>query len=125
MKSVGKSMSLLCLFCASVVNCFSLDREAFSFTNYDLNLQVEPEQHRLGVRGKVTLRNDSQTPQKVAVLQISSSLAWKSIRAGEKTLQFLTQPYTSDIDHTGALSEAIVTLPQAIAPGETIELDIA
>jgi len=125
MKSVGKSLSLLCLFCASVVNCFSLDREAFSFTNYDLNLQVEPEQHRLGVRGKVTLRNDSQTPQKVAVLQISSSLAWKSIRAGEKTLQFLTQPYTSDIDHTGALSEAIVTLPQAIAPGETIELDIA
>ena len=91
--------------------CFSLDREAFSFTNYDLNVQVDPEQHRLGVRGKITLRNDSSTPQKIAVLQISSSLDWRSIKAGDKAVQFVTQPYTSDIDHTGGLSEAIVTLP--------------
>ena len=40
-------------------------------------------------------------------------------------MQFVTQPYTSDIDHTGGLSEAIVTLPQAVAPKGTIELDIA
>jgi hypothetical protein len=120
-----KTLSLLCVLCASVVNCFSLDREAFSITTYDLNVQIEPEQHRLGVRGKITLRNDSQTPQKIAVLQISSSLDWRSIKAGDKAVQFVTQPYTSDIDHTGGLSEAIVTLPQAVAPQATIELDIA
>ena len=114
----------LCVLCASAVNCFSLDREAFTFTNYDLNVQVEPEQHRLGVRGKLTLRNDSQSPQKIAVLQISSSLDWRSVKAGDKPLQFLSQPYTSDIDHTGALSEAIVTLPQAVAPKGTVELEI-
>jgi hypothetical protein len=125
MTSVGKSLSLLCLLGTSVVHCFSLDREAFSFTNYDLNLQVEPEQHRLGVRGKVALRNDSQTPQKIAVLQISSSLSWRTVKTGDKALQFVTQPYTSDIDHTGGLSEAIVTLPQALPPGGTIELQIA
>jgi hypothetical protein len=125
MKCVGKTLSLLWLICASVVSCFSLDREAFSFTNYDLNLQVEPEQHRLGVRGKVTLRNDSQILQKIAVLQISSSLEWRSVKAGDTAVQFVTQPYTSDIDHTGGLSEAIVTLPQAVAPGGMIELDIA
>jgi hypothetical protein len=125
MKSVYKSLGFLCVLCASVVNCFALDREAFTFTNYDLNVQIEPEQHRLGVRGKVTLRNDSQSPQKIAVLQISSSLDWRSIKAGDKALQFLSQPYTSDIDHTGGLSEAIVTLPQAIAPKGTIELGIA
>jgi hypothetical protein len=118
------SAGLLWVFCASVVNCFSLDREAFTFTNYDLNLQVDPEQHRLGVRGKITLRNDSATPQKIALLQISSSLDWRSIKAGDKVLQFVTQPYTSDIDHTGGLSEAIVTLPQAVAPKGTIDLDI-
>ena len=50
----------------------ALDREAFSFTNYDLNVQIDPDQHRLGVRGKIILRNDSQAPQKIAVLQISS-----------------------------------------------------
>src|SRR5450755_636174 len=115
-KSVYKSLSLLCVLCASAVNCFALDREAFSFTNYDLKLQVEPEQHRLGVRGKITLRNDSQTPQKIAVLQVSSSLDWRSVKAGDKPLQYVTQPYTSDIDHTGGLSEAIVTWPQAGEP---------
>jgi hypothetical protein len=119
-----KSLSFLCVLCASVVNGFSLDREAFSITNYDLSLQIEPEQHRLGVRGKISLRNDSQTPQKVAVLQISSSLDWRSVKVADKALQFVSQPYTSDIDHTGGLSEAIVTLPQAVAPGGTIELEI-
>src|SRR5579864_1036391 len=103
---------------------FSLDREVFSITNYDLNVQVEPEQHRLGARGKITLHNDSSTPQKIAVLQISSSLDWRSVKAGDKALQFVSQPYTSDIDHTGGLSEAVVTLPQPVAPGSAIELEI-
>jgi len=125
MKSFYQSLVLFCMLCASVGNCFSLDREAFTFTNYDLNVQVEPEQHRLGVRGEITLRNDSQTPQKIAVLQISSSLDWRSVRAADKPLQFVSQPYTSDIDHTGGLSEAIVTLPQTVAPRATVELQIA
>jgi hypothetical protein len=124
MKSMQRILGVLCVLCASVVNCFALDREAFSITNYDLNLQIEPEQHRLGIRGEITLRNDSQTPQKIAVLQISSSLDWRSIKAGDKALQFVTQPYTSDIDHTGGLSEAIITLPNAVAPKGTIELEI-
>jgi hypothetical protein len=115
----------LCVLCASVVNVFSLDREAFTFTNYDLNVRVEPDQQRLGIRGKITLRNDSSAPQKVAVLQISSSLDWRSIKAGDQQLQFISQPYTSDIDHTGALTEAIVTLPSAIPPKRTMDLEIA
>jgi hypothetical protein len=124
MKSAVKSLCLLCVLCGPVL-CFSLDREAFAITNYDLNVRVEPEQHRLGVRGKISLRNDTPTPQKIAVLQISSSLDWRAIRAADKMLHFVTQPYTSDIDHTGSLSEAIVTLPQEIAPHATIDLDIA
>jgi hypothetical protein len=124
---------LLIFLCAAVVNCFSLDREAFAITNYDLKLQLDPAQQRLGVRGKITLCNDSATPQKNAVLQISSSLDWRSIilsgtSSGTdtgKAVQFLTQTYTSDIDHTGALSEAIVNLPQAVAPRGTVELEIA
>jgi len=121
----SKALFIFGVLCASVVNAFALDREAFSFTNYDLNVQVEPEQHRLGVRGKITLRNDTATPQKIAVLQISSSLDWRSIKAGDKAVQFVRQPYTSDIDHTGSLSEAIVTLPQQVAPHASIDLDIA
>ncbi len=124
MKSVLKPLCFLCVLCGPVLS-FSLDREAFSISTYDLNLQIEPEQHRLGVRGKITLRNDTPSQQKIAVLQISSSLDWRAIRAADKMLQFVTQPYTSDIDHTGSLSEAIVTLPQEVAPHATIDLDIA
>ncbi|MGA8216838.1 MAG: M1 family aminopeptidase [Candidatus Sulfotelmatobacter sp.] len=125
MKCRSLRLCFLCILCASVVNAFALDREAFTFTSYDLNVRVEPEQQRLGARGKITLRNDTQAPQKIAVLQISSSLSWRSIQAVGKQLQFVAQPYTSDIDHTGALSEAIVTLPEAVPPKGTVDLEIA
>jgi hypothetical protein len=107
--------------CASA---FSLDREAFTFSKYDLNMRVEPGQQRLGVRGIIALRNDSSTPQKTAVLQISSSLTWRSIQADRKPLQFVSQPYTSDVDHTGELSEAIVSLPAEVPPGGGVELEV-
>ena len=126
MKSLAlNSLWFLCVLCASVVNGFTLDREAFSFTNYDLHLEVDPGQHRLGVRGKVTLRNDRPTPEQVAILQISSSLRWHALGSLGKPVQFVTQPLASDIDHTGGLSEAIVTLPQPVAPHATVDLDIA
>jgi hypothetical protein len=126
MKHSAKTVACALFVAAlSVVSAFSLDRESFSITNYDLSLQLDPQQHRLGARGRITLRNDSNAPQRIAVLQVSSSLGWRSIKAGDKAVQYVTQPFTSDIDHTGALSEAIVTLPQAVAPHATIELDIA
>jgi hypothetical protein len=125
MKLRSLRLVLALVFCVSGVNAFPLDREAFTFTSYDLTVRLDPEQQRLGVRGKITLRNDSQTPQKIAVLQISSSLDWRSIMAGGKPLQFVSQPYTSDIDHTGMLSEAIVTLPEAVSPKGTLDLEIA
>jgi Peptidase family M1 domain len=125
MKFCISTFFLFCGLCTFAANAFSLDREAFTFTKYDLNLRVEPEQQRLGARGKVTLRNDSAMPQKIAVLQISSSLAWRSIKAGDKPLQFVSQAYISDVDHTGAFSEAIVTLPEAVAPKGDVDLEIA
>src|SRR6266436_4778159 len=113
----------LCVLCG--FQSFALDREAFSFTNYDLDVRVEPEQQRLAARGKLTLRNDSASAQKNLCLQISSTLDWRSIQISGKPVQFVSQPYTSDIDHTGELSEAIVTLPQAVPPKGTIELEVA
>ena len=116
--------SFVCLFAACAVNSLAIDREAFTIRNYDLNLRIEPEQNRLGVRGKITLRNDTATPQKLAVLQVSSALDWRSISMADQPVQFVAQSYASDIDHTGALSEAIITLPAAIAPHTSVELNI-
>jgi hypothetical protein len=115
--------ALCCLLCVCGT-AFALDRETFTFTNYDLNLRVEPEQQRLAVRGRITLRNDSTAPQKSLALQISSTLDWRSIQIDGKPVQFVTHQYTSDIDHTGALSEAIVTLPAEVAPKASLDLDI-
>lgn len=124
MKCFFSLLFCLCVFCGAAANGFSLDREAFTFTNYKLDVRIDPAQQRLEARGRVTLRNDSQTPQKIAVLQISSSLHWSSIRSNGEPLQFVLQTYTSDIDHTGALSEALVTLPRPVPPKALFDLDI-
>jgi len=119
-----KWFSVICALLAFAVPSKALDREAFSFTRYDLDATIDAGQQRLGMRGKITLRNDSDLPQRNIVLQISSSLHWVSIQLGGKPAEFITQTYTSDIDHTGALSEAIVTLPKPIAPKEATELSV-
>jgi len=59
-------------------------------------------------------------------LQISSALTWQKIELeGHNPVAYITQSYTSDIDHTGELQEAIVTLPEAIAPGGTLKLEVS
>ena len=119
-----KCLRMLCVLCGLLVPVHAIDREAFTFIDYNLDVRIEPEQQRLAVRGRITLRNDSPSPQKSLSLQISSSLDWRSIQFDGKAAQFVSQPYTSDIDHTGALSEALVTLPQAIAPKGILDLEI-
>ena len=119
-----KSLFAVLALCFFVLPAIAFDREAFTFTRYDLTVTVDPGQQRLGVRGKIVLHNDSAVAQQNAVLQISSSLHWATIQIGGKRAIFATQTYNSDIDHTGALSEAIVSLPVAVAPKQTLELEV-
>jgi hypothetical protein len=121
---VIRALCVLSVLCGLALSSFALDRDAFTFTNYDLKVQIEPEQQRLAAEGTLTVRNDSGSPQKNISLQISSGLGWRAIRFEGQPVQFLTQTYTSDIDHTGALSEAIVSLPREVAPGATIALEV-
>jgi hypothetical protein len=114
---------VVCLF-SLVAPAWALNRQAFTFTRYDLEARIEPWQQRLGVRGKIRLRNDSAAAQKDLVLQISSTLNWSAIALGGKSVQFLSQLYNSDIDHTGSLREAVVTLPESIPPQNSIELEV-
>src|SRR5208282_5932973 len=119
-----KFLYVLCVVYGLVSVAWTLEREAFTIAKYDLQITLEPEQQRLGARGRITLRNDSAQPQKIVALQLSSSLNWRSVRVDGKAVQFISQPYMSDIDHTGALSEAIVTLPVEIKPKDSVELEI-
>ncbi len=111
--------------CATSASAVALDRNAFTFTRYDLAARIVPGEEAFAVEGRVTLRNDSPVAQSALAMQISSTLAWKSIRLSSKALLYVSQPYTTDIDHTGAVTEAVVTLPAPVAPKASIELEIA
>ena len=114
----------LVLLAGVTVNAAALDREAIAISRYQLEAQIDRTTHVIAVTGKLTLRNVSSQPQKVVSLQISSSLTWNVIKIGDTQLQWLSQNYTSDIDHTGSLTEAIVTLPKELPPGQTVILDV-
>jgi len=120
----GSFLCALCIVCGLAAQASALDRNAFTFTEYHITASVDPDQQRLGVRGTITLRNDASGPQKNISLQISSTLSWKSIQFEGKPVEFLTHAYTSDIDHTGELSEAVVTLPREVLPKQAIKLNI-
>jgi hypothetical protein len=103
----------------------ALDRNALAFTQYDLRVTLDPHQHGLSAEGAVELRNASAQSQSEAILQISSSLQWLSVRAANgDAVEWLTQSYTSDIDHTGSLSEAIVKLGHPLAPGQSVRFQV-
>ena len=116
---------LLCLLGALGGTALALDRHAFTFVRYDLQARLDPAEQTLAVGGTVTLRNDSPEPQRVLALQISSSLNWQSITLGGKPTMYLSQPYVTDIDHTGSVREAIVTLSAPVPAGGTVELAVA
>ncbi|MGC2112471.1 MAG: hypothetical protein WA655_23335 [Candidatus Korobacteraceae bacterium] len=122
--SFERLIVFFCLFFVASLQASALDREAFTITRYQLEVQIDRSSHVMAVTGKVTLRNDSSTPQKTIALQISSSLTWNNILFEGKPLPWLSDSYTSDIDHTGSLTEAIVTLPKELPPTGSTILDI-
>jgi hypothetical protein len=89
----------------------ALDREAFTVTRYQLEVQIDRASHVMAVTGQLTLRNNSKVAQKNLALQVSSSLSWNGIALDRQPVEWIGNNYTSDIDHTGGLSEAVATLP--------------
>jgi len=121
---MNRSVLLLLLCLPLLTPAVAVDREAFTITRYQLDVQTDRATHVMAVTGQVTLRNDSRKPQDLVTLQVSSSLAWNGFALDGQPLQWLGDNYTSDIDHTGSLSEAIVTLPKEVAPAATVTLDL-
>jgi hypothetical protein len=101
-----------------------VDRNAFTFLNWNLDLRIETRTESLFARGKITLRNDSQLPLGQVPLQISSSLKWASIKENGTAVPFSASQVRSDLDHSGNVLEAVASLPSAVAPGGTVELEV-
>src|SRR5690242_16998012 len=101
----------------------ALDRQSFTFTQYNLKITIDPAKQGFTATGSLQARNDSNVPQKNLVMQVSSSLHWASVRVGKDEVPWVQQSYTTDIDHTGEVSEAILTLTDAVAPGARVTVN--
>jgi hypothetical protein len=100
------------------------EREAITFTNFDMDVHLRPIEQHIAVRALITVRNDSKSPIAHIPLQLSSSLNWERIRIDAHDVTFPVATLNSDTDHTGQLHEAAISLAQPLAPGQTLQLDV-
>jgi hypothetical protein len=98
------------------------ERQALQFTAYDLDVHLNSAEHRLAVRALLSVRNRGAAPLVHIPLQISSSLDWEHIRVEGREAVFTVATLNSDVDHTGQLHEAALTLAQPLAPGASLDL---
>jgi hypothetical protein len=110
----------------SAVAVTDAERGSLTFTAYDLDVHLAPAQSHLAVHSGFTVKNSGEEPLARLVFQISSSLHWESfaMRSDGRVspLSFTVQTIDTDADHTGKATEAIVTLPQPLQPGASVEL---
>ena len=100
------------------------ERTALTFASYDFDIHLEPGKKSLSARVRMSAQNIGDKPLRRIVLQLSSQLQWYSIHVDGRNVKFATEPVESDIDHTGQLSEAVVTLAQPVAPNAAVQLDV-
>ena len=76
---------------------------------------------------RLTVKNDGTAPLAKVALQLSSTLVWEGVsgRVGGGApvkLAFDQHRVDTDADHTGAATEAVITLAAPLAPGASVEL---
>ena len=98
-------------------------RTSLLFTAYDLDAHLTPAVSTLTMHARITVRNIGSEPLPRIALQISSSLLWESVTLDGKPLALTQHLLDTDADHTGKVSEAVLTLPQPLAAGASLTLD--
>ena len=101
------------------------EREAVTFTAFDLDVHLRPAEQSMAVRALVAVRNDGKAPLAHIPLQLSSSLSWERIRFQGHDAAFEQATLNSDADHTGRMHEATVLLSSPLGPGQTMQLDVS
>ncbi len=111
----------------AVPDLTDVERAAIRFTAYDLDARLTPASSSLAMRARLTVRNVRTVPLKALALQVSSSLRWESVTlesgAARVKLPLAQHLLETDADHTGQVSEAVITLPEPLAPGASVRLD--
>ena len=109
---------------AAEAHATDAERQAITFLSYDLDVHLQPREHTMAVRARIVVRNDSSTPLDRLALQISSSLQWTGVHVGEAPATFSQQLVNSDIDHTGALREAVIPLARPLGSQQSLSVDL-
>ena len=110
---------------AAAPSATDAEREAVTFSDFDMDVRIRSAAQQIAVRALVEVRNDGKTPLNHVPLQISSSLNWERIRAGGHDVSFSVATLNSDADHTGQLHEAAIPLAAPLEPGHSIQLDVS
>ncbi|MFP5229900.1 MAG: hypothetical protein ACLGXA_19980, partial [Acidobacteriota bacterium] len=100
------------------------ERQAVAVTAWDLNLHLMPQQQSMEVHARVTLRNAGAAPLAQIALQLSSTLHFETLGFRGKKIAFTAHSVASDADHTGRLTEAVISLPEPLAPTASMTLDV-
>lgn len=100
------------------------ERQAVTFTGFDMDVHLRSDAHQIAVRALLTIRNDGKAALARIPLQVSSSLNWERIRAEGRDVNFKVATLNADSDHTGQLHEAVAPLAHPLAPGASLPLDV-
>lgn len=100
------------------------ERRAVDITAWDLDVHLEPARQSIEAHARVTVRNTGAVPLAAIPLQLSSTLRFEDIGIAGKPLTFSQTVLPSDADHTGALREAAITLPQPLTPQAEITITV-
>jgi hypothetical protein len=121
----GPAAALPAIQAASQPAAADADRQAVTFTDFDMDVHLQAASQQIAVRALLTVRNDGKNPLQHLPLQISSSLNWERIRLNGHDVAFQVATLNTDVDHTGQLHEAAVPLVRPLPPGSSLQLDIS
>ncbi len=116
------------------------DRAAVSILRSALDMHLNTHTGAVETRAQLLVQNAGNTPLARLPLRISGALQWESARLMMSGAAFGVAPTPSpapgksfsidqyrmpdDLDHTGLASEIALSLPEPLAPGETLRLDL-
>ncbi len=113
---------------ATAAKIADADRAAADILSTVLDMHLNSHTGAVETRAQLLLKNTGGAPLPCLPLRISAALHWESARLFEgtsgRTLALQQYRIPDDLDHTGMATELALALPEPLAPGKTLRLDL-
>ncbi len=116
------------------------DRAAVAVLRSQLDMHLNTHTGEMETRAQLLVKNSGEVPLSRLPLRISGALQWESARLVMTGFDFGLAPEPApktdkgfsidqyhvpdDLDHTGVATEIALVLPEPLAPGKTLQLDL-